>query len=142
MDYRRFRISRFWSHLISMPFIWAPLVAVLFLDFMTSLYQFICFPLYKLEKVKRREYILINDRARLDYLNLPEKLSCMYCGYVNGFLLYAKEIAGRTEKYWCGIMHDEKHGFKPHVDQAERDFSRFGDKEDFYRKYGDNQENH
>lgn len=60
----------------------------------------------------------------------------MYCGYSNGFLLYAKEIAGRTEKYWCGITHEAKPGFKPQINQKERDFARFGDEADFHKKYG------
>lgn len=137
MNYRRFRNKRFWHHFLSFPFIWAPLFAVLFLDFMISLYQLICFPLYKLEKVRRSKYIAVLDRGRLEYLNFWEKINCMYCGYVNGFFLYAKEIAGRTEKYWCGIMHADKPGFKAHQDQIERKFARFGDKKDFKNKYGD-----
>jgi hypothetical protein len=76
------------------------------------------------------------DRNKLAYLNPFEKLGCMYCGYANGFLLYAKEIAGRTEKYWCGIMHDDKPGFKAHPDQSRQNFARFGDKDDLKEKYG------
>jgi hypothetical protein len=60
----------------------------------------------------------------------------MYCGYANGLLLYLKEIAGRTEKYWCGIMHENKPGFKPQEYQKEKDFARFDDEEDFKKKYG------
>jgi hypothetical protein len=61
----------------------------------------------------------------------------MYCGYVNGVLLYLKEMAGRTEKYWCGIMHQNKPGFKPQEDQKEKDFAIYGDKKDFLEKYGE-----
>jgi hypothetical protein len=117
------------------PFIWLPLVGIIFLDLLTSLYQALCFPLYGLEKVKRSTYILIMDRNKLAYLTSLEKLDCMYCGYANGFLLYAKEIAGRTEKYWCGIMHENKPGFKTQANQVEQDFARFGDEEDFKKKY-------
>lgn len=125
-----------WWHLFSAPFIWLPLIGLLFLDILVTLYQAICFPIYKMEKVKRSEYILVRDRNKLKYLNPLEKLGCMYCGYGNGFLLYAKEIAGRTEKYWCGIKHEAKPGFKPQVDQTERNFSEFGDEADFHKKYG------
>ena len=59
----------------------------------------------------------------------------MYCGYANGFLLYAKEIAGRTEKYWCGIMHEKKPGFKVQTNQVAQKFARYGDEEDFRKKY-------
>jgi len=136
MNYLRFKSQRFWYHFLSFPFIWAPLVAVLFLDLLISLYQLICFPLYRLEIVKRSAYISVLDRSRLEYLNPWEKINCMYCGYVNGFLLYAKEIAGRTEQYWCGIMHADRPGFQLRQDHIERKFARFGDKQDFKNKYG------
>lgn len=136
MDYRRYRENRYLRHFISTPFIWAPLVGVLFLDLLISIYHSVCFPLYGLEKVKREEYIQVLDRGRLQYLGGLEKLDCMYCGYVNGFFLYAKEIAGRTEKYWCGIMHEGKPGFKTHPDQLQQGFARYGDAEDFRTKYG------
>jgi hypothetical protein len=136
MDYRKYSDSRFWGNLVSVPFIWLPLLAIIWLDLAASLYQAVCFPLYGLEKVKRSTYILIRDRNKLAYLTGLEKLNCMYCGYANGFLLYAKEIAGRTEKYWCGIMHENKPGFKTQASQVEQNFARFGDEEDFKRKYG------
>ncbi len=134
MNYRKNSPSM--AHVIAFPFIWMPFFAIILLDILISLYHFVCFPLYGIEKVKRSEYVIIFDRNRLDYLNPLEKLFCMYCGYVNGFLLYAKEISGRTEKYWCGVMHDDKSGIKSRRDQTEMDFSRFGDAEDFHEKYG------
>lgn len=136
MNYRKFQSQRVWWHLLTTPFIWLPLVALLLFDILVTLFQVICFPVYRIEKVKRSDYILIMDRNKLAYLNPFEKISCMYCGYSNGFLLYAKEIAGRTEKYWCGIKHDARPGFKPQDDQEEREFARFGDEEDFHKKYG------
>ena len=45
------------------------------------------------------------DRHRLEYLNALQKLNCVYCGYVNGLIGYAREIASRTEQYWCPIKH-------------------------------------
>ena len=136
MDYRKYQSRRVWLHLISIPFIWLPIIAVILLDILTSLYQFVCFPLYGIRRVKRSAYIQILDRNKLSYLNPLEKLGCMYCGYANGFLLYAKEIASRTEKYWCGIMHADKPGFKTQEDQVKQHFARFGYKEDFWKKYG------
>lgn len=136
MNYKRFQAQRVWLHLISMPFIWFPLAAILLLDILVTIYQEICFPIYRIKKVKRSEYILVRDRNKLAYLNPLEKISCMYCGYVNGYLLYAKEIAGRTEKYWCGVMHEAKPGFKTQVSQVKQDFSRFNDETDFKNKYG------
>jgi len=137
MDYRKFQSKRLWLHFITVPFIWLPLFAILILDLMVSIYQAICFPVYGIEKVKRDAYILVRDRNKLQYLNATEKLGCMYCGYANGFLLYAKEIAGRTEKYWCGIMHENKPGFKVDNDQTVHDFAKFGDEKEFKEKYGE-----
>ncbi|MFA4942771.1 MAG: hypothetical protein WC564_04000 [Patescibacteria group bacterium] len=135
MDYRRFKSRRVWLHLISLPIIWLPLLAVILLDILGEIYHQICFPIYGLEKVKRSEYIQIVDRNKLQYLNFSEKLGCMYCGYVNGYLLYLKEIAGRTEKYWCGIMHQKKPGFRIQVSQVENNFSPYGDQAEFEAKY-------
>lgn len=135
MDYRKFQTQRFWWHVLSAPFIWLPLVAVIFLDILGEIYHQICFPIYGIEKVKRSAYIQIMDRSRLQYLNPLEKLGCMYCGYVNGALLYFKEIAGRTEKYWCGIMHESKPGVKVQAHQLAADFVPYGNKEKFDEKY-------
>jgi len=120
-----------------MPLIWLPLPFIILLDLACALYQFICFPIYKIERVKRSEYILIFDRNKLKYLYGLEKIGCMYCGYANGTLRYLKEIAGRTEKYWCGVMHEGKPGFKTQEDQVMQNFAKFGDEKDFLKKYDD-----
>jgi len=46
-----------------------------------------------------------SGRHYLPYLNLIEKINCVYCGYGNGLIEYAREVIGRTEKYWCPIKH-------------------------------------
>ncbi|MFZ2310143.1 MAG: hypothetical protein WAW11_01205 [Patescibacteria group bacterium] len=138
MNYRKYRVSRLWLHIISMPFIWLPLPFLIIFDLTCSLYQLICFPIYKIKFVKRSEYILIMDRNKLAYLNTIEKIGCMYCGYTNGVLLYLKEVAGLTEKYWCGVMHEDKPNFKVQSNQIKQDFAKFGDKQDFQEKYSEN----
>jgi hypothetical protein len=138
MNYLKYREKRYWLHLVSALFIWLPLPFIIILDLVCALYQVICFPIYRIEKVKRAEYILIFDRNKLAYLNWLEKLGCMYCGYANGVLRYLKEIAGRTEKYWCGIMHENKPGFKTQEDQVTQDFAKFNDEQDFREKYEKN----
>jgi hypothetical protein len=135
MNYRKFQSSRAVLHLISAPFLWLPLPFLIVADILIEIYQIICFPIYRIPRVKRSEYILILDRNKLQYLNFVEKLGCMYCGYANGLFLYLKEIAGRTEKYWCGIMHENKPGFKVQKDQLAQDFAKFNDKKDFDLKY-------
>ena len=90
--------------MITAPVIWSCVIPVAFLDVVAEIYQFICFPIYGIPKVRRRDYIVI-DRHHLRYLNTMEKFNCAYCGYVNGLLAYVQEIAGRTEQYWCPIKH-------------------------------------
>jgi hypothetical protein len=57
--------------------------------------------------VKRADYFVI-DRHLLSYLNAIEKLNCVYCGYGNGVIAYAREITARTEQFWCPIKHARK----------------------------------
>ncbi|MFH2123621.1 MAG: hypothetical protein ABIJ50_09100 [Pseudomonadota bacterium] len=103
------RISRYLKesdllNILTIPFIWSCLAPALFLDLIVSLFQAVCFPIYKIPKVRRSRYIVI-DRHALSYLNGIEKLNCVYCGYFNGLIAYIREIAGRTEQYWCPIKH-------------------------------------
>ena len=108
---------------LSSPFIYSMIVPFVILDLWISAYQFICFPLYNIPKVERRKYIVI-DRDRLGYLNVIEKLNCVYCGYSNGLLAYSREIAARTEEYWCPVKHASK-VLDPHRRYAR--FADFGD---------------
>lgn len=94
-------------NLASAPVIYFLALPAFVLDLCVSIYQTICFPVYKIEKVKRREYIVI-DRHYLRYLNSVEKLNCIYCGYMNGVIAYITEVAARTEQYWCPIKHASK----------------------------------
>ncbi len=135
MDYLKHKTSRYWLHIFSMPFIWLPLPFLMACDLVCAFYQLICFPIYRIKWVKRSEYILIFDRNKLPYLDGMQKLGCMYCGYANGILRYMKEVAGRTEKYWCGIMHEGKTGFKTQEDQVSQNFAHFEDEKDFKNKY-------
>jgi hypothetical protein len=90
--------------LLTTPLIWLCLLPVLLVDAVGSLYQAVCFPIYGIPKVRRRDYVAL-DRHRLTYLNFIEKLNCDYCAYVNGILAYFTEIAARTEQHWCPIKH-------------------------------------
>ena len=90
--------------LLTAPVIYSMVLPLLLLDLLFSLYQLICFPVYGIVKVRRSDY-LIFDRNQLAYLNLVERLNCAYCSYGNGVIAYAREIAARTEQYWCPIKH-------------------------------------
>jgi len=92
--------------LVSAPFIYAMIMPVAFLDMTISLYQAICFRLWKLPRVRRSKYVVI-DRHHLSYLTGLQKLNCIYCGYANGVLAFARMVAGETERYWCPVKHDK-----------------------------------
>lgn len=109
--HRRAR-ERLWSFLrrtnalvvLTAPFIYACIIPFALLDLFVTVYQAVCFPVYGIQKVRRRDHIVM-DRQYLGYLNALQKLNCAYCAYGNGVVSYVREIAGRTEKYWCPIKH-------------------------------------
>lgn len=92
------------KHILSAPFVWLCIMPAVALDITVSAYQFICFPIYGIPKVKREHYIIF-DRQYIHYLNLIEKINCAYCSYFNGLMAYIQEIAARTEQFWCPIKH-------------------------------------
>lgn len=96
-----------WRNVLSAPFIYAMVVPLAFLDLAVTLYQQICFRLYDIRRVERNRYVVM-DRHQLAYLNGIEKLNCVYCGYGNGVIAYAREVVARTEQYWCPIKHARK----------------------------------
>lgn len=112
-------------YILSVPIIWACLIPAIFLDIFVSLFQVICFPIYKITKVKRSDYIVI-DRHKLGYLNIIEKANCWYCSYFNGLLGYVSEIAGRTEQFWCPIRHASR---TKNVHKYYKNFAKYGDSE-------------
>mgnify|MGYP005852257819 CR=1 FL=1 len=60
---------------------------------------------------------------------LIEQYNCVYCGYGNGVLAYAREVAARTEQYWCPIKHARK-VLGRH--SRYHDFIDFGDAEHYH----------
>jgi hypothetical protein len=90
--------------ILTIPFIWAMIIPVVLIDIFVTIYQWICFPVYKIPKVKRSEYVIL-DRYRLFYLDKVEKINCWYCEYFNGVIAYVREVAARTEQFWCPIKH-------------------------------------
>ena len=115
------------------PVIYGLIVPLLFLDLGLSLYQAICFPVYRISKVRRSDYIVM-DRWHLSYLNFMEKFNCAYCAYANGLLAYGTEIAARTEEYWCPIKHARKILGAP---SRTRSFLAYGDGQDYQQRLTD-----
>jgi len=115
---------------LTAPVIYSLIVPILLVDLWVMAYQAICFPVYKIPKVRRRDY-LIFDRHHLAYLNIIEKINCGYCSYANGAIAFIREVASRTEVYWCPIKHARRVlGPHPHY----RGFADFGDAEGFREK--------
>ena len=118
--------------LLSVPIIYACAIPFIALDLMVTVYQSICFPIYRIPRVRRADY-LIFDRGRLAYLNAVEKVHCVYCSYANGLLAYVTEIAARTEQYFCPIKHASR---PPREHSRYQGFLPFGDAQ-AYRTQGD-----
>lgn len=103
----RFFLDSKLRNLLSAPFIYSMVFTFVILDVTITLYQTICFSLYRIKKVKRSQYVLF-DRHKLKHLNSIERFNCLYCEYGNGVIAYAREVAARTEQYWCPIKHARK----------------------------------
>lgn len=91
-------------NVLTAPLIYAGFVPFALLDVFITVYQKVCFPVYGIARVNRSEY-LVYDREDLPYLNIIEKFNCFYCAYGNGVAAYTREVAARTEQYWCPIKH-------------------------------------
>ena len=117
-------------NLLGAPFIYSMILPIALLDAWISLYQWICFPLFGVRTVRRGDYVVI-DRHKLAYLNGIEKLNCAYCGYANGVFAYAREIAARTETYWCPIKHGTR--TRDHHSYYD-DFAPYGDASGYKRR--------
>jgi len=99
------------SYILTSPVIYAVIFPALLLDLFVTLYQQINFRVYRIPLVKRSDYIVF-DRQYLAYLNVIEKLNCLYCSYFNGLMAYAGEVAARTEQFWCPIKHAKKIAYR------------------------------
>jgi hypothetical protein len=120
-------LERSASELITAPVIYSMIIPLLILDLWVTVYQAICFRAYRIPRVRRSDFIAL-DAHHLRYLNWIEKMNCNYCSYANGVVAYAREIASRTEQYWCPIKHAFKIS-KPH--ERYQAFLEYGDAEGY-----------
>lgn len=118
------------QNLITGPIIYGMIFPLLFFDLCVTFYQATCFPIYKVAKVRRSDYIVL-DRQNLEYLNFVEKFHCTYCAYGAGLIAYTSEIIARTEQYFCPIKHARKM-LGNHARYAH--FLEFGDAADYEEK--------
>jgi hypothetical protein len=113
--------------ILTAPVIYSLIVPIVLLDVAVMIYPAICFPVYGIAKVRRRDY-LVFDRHHLAYLNAIEKFNCGCGSYANGMIAFVREVAARTEVYWCPIKHARRVlGPHPHY----QGFADFGDAEAF-----------
>lgn len=118
---------------LTAPVIYALIIPLALLDLFVSVYQAICFRAWNIERVKRGDYIAL-DRHHLAYLNGIQKLNCSYCSYANGVIAFARDVAARTEQFWCPI----KHAIRVRgVHERYRDFIDFGDADGFVKRSDD-----
>ena len=129
----RYLAGASWRHILSALVIYPMIVPIVLLDIGVSLYQALCFPLYRIAKVKRGNYFAF-DREQLVYLNAVEKVNCAYCAYANGLIAYVQEIISRTEQYWCPIKHARR-VLGSHARYA--GFVDFGDAEAYRKELGE-----
>jgi hypothetical protein len=94
-------------HIVTAPVIYSLIAPFVLLDIFVTVYQAVCFLVYRIERVKRSDYLIF------------DRINCAYCSYGNGLPADAREIAGRTEQYWCPIKHEVADI------QHSRDFRRF-----------------
>ncbi|WP_146397603.1 hypothetical protein [Planctomycetes bacterium CA13] len=137
--HHRTLIKRTWKFLreapllaiLTTPVIYSLLIPISLLDLLVCVFQWICFPIYCIPVVRRADYVVL-DRHRLAYLNVIERINCVYCGYANGVLAFAREVASRTEQYWCPIKHARRVN-----DSHDRQswFCEYGDGDTFRREY-------
>ena len=120
-------------NILSVPIIWSCLVPALLMDLVVSVYHAVCFRLYGIPSVRRRDYIVI-DRHSLQYLNAIEKLNCIYCGYFNGLIGYVQEIAARTEQYWCPLKHARRLSL---IHSRYHKFIEYGDGEYYQARFAE-----
>ena len=81
------------------------IIPIAFCHVCTWLYQEIYFSIYKIPKVRLREFLAV-DRGQLKSLNWYQKIACVYCGYANAATAWFKAVTNQTEIYSCAIKHN------------------------------------
>lgn len=118
---------------LTAPIIYSLIIPFALLDLFVSIFQAICFRAWNIARVNRADYIAL-DRHHLAYLNGIQKLNCSYCSYANGVIAFVRDVAARTEQFWCPIKHAVR---VRGVHERYRDFIDFGDAEGFVKRSED-----
>ncbi|MFH1826863.1 MAG: hypothetical protein ABH812_00310 [bacterium] len=107
-----------WRYLLSAPFIYGMIIPAIIWHISIEIYHQVCFRLYGIPLVDFRKFS-IYDRQLLSWLNIWQKINCIYCSYINNLIRYSVEIGGRTERYWCPIKYYRR------VNNAHSQYSKF-----------------
>ena len=94
-------------NLVTGPLIYGMVVPLVFLDLSVWVYQYVCFPIYKLPRIARVQFNAF-DRQELRYLDWVSKAHCSYCAYATGAAAFASAVIAATEAYFCPIKHQHK----------------------------------
>lgn len=116
--------------IVTAPIIYSLIIPVVLMDLFVTVYQQVCFRIYRIPRVRRGDFVVM-DRKYLGYLNVIEKINCVYCEYANGVISYAREVASQTEHFWCPIKHAKKTRGMP---ERYYDYLEYGDGDDFRHK--------
>jgi len=119
----RYFLSGDLGTMLTAPLIYSMIVPFALLDLWVEIYQAVCFRAWGIAPVRRRDHFAI-DRHKLAYLNGLEKVNCLFCSYANGVIGFVREVAARTEQYWCPIRHARRTR-NPH--DHYRNFTTYGD---------------
>ena len=127
-------IKECWVHRrewLSYPVLFGMFIPLACFDICLAVYHRITFALLKIPYIPRSRYIRI-DRHHLPYLSWSQKFACAYCGYANGLLQYAVQIAGKTEAFFCPIKHRRTTEFLPPPHHQQ--FAEFGDSRGYQQR--------
>lgn len=77
----------------------------------------------------RAPYFVL-ERHKAQYLYAIEKANGTFCTYANGVIAYVREVAARTEQFWCPIKNGSA---VPEPHARHYHFFDYGDGERYHR---------
>jgi len=102
--------------IITAPLVWFCIIPALFLDFVVMIFQLICFPVYKIPKVSRSDYIVL-DRHSLKYLNVigAEQHWCP--------IKHARKVGSKHSRYNKFLDYGDADSYKKEIERIKQDFA-------------------